>query len=272
MLDLSQTHAQKIADKAKPLKSIKAECANCGADLPKFPVRSITCKSCSKKSYAEENPIYNKKVLVTEEGKEILRNLISTQAQIFEICRIKGHNLNAKTLKSTSNDAYWRQLNTSLIDTSQSPNSVLKILYQMFLLACHENNYSAAFERLPAIISLEFGNLISDRLATFDKEYMFITFGRTIFHNDYLQRIVFEEDLPYLEELMTNPEYKSRYNYYYNLCGFDGEIVWQCIETEYKGGNDFFEYLYTQVINPPAPVVDTTPKSLLSKIKSRFFN
>lgn len=270
MLDLSQTYAQKIADQAKSLKSINAECANCGAELPKFPVRSITCKSCSKKSYAEQNPIYNKKVLVTEEGKEVLRNLISTQAHIFEVCRIKGHSLNAKILKSTSNDAYWRELNASLINTSQSPQLVLKTLYQMFLLACHENNYSAAFERLPAIISLEFGGLVSETLAMFDKEYMYLTFGRTIFHNNYLQRIVFEEDLPYLKELMTNPEYKARYEYFYNLAGFDGDIIWQCIEAEYEGKTTFFEYLYKQIINPST--AETAPKSILSRIKSRFFN
>lgn len=272
MLDLSQLHVQKIADRAKLLKNFEAICACCDAKLPKFPTRSITCKICSKKSYAEENVIYGKKVLVTEEDKEVLRSLASEQAELFQICRIEGHELSAKILKSASNDAYWRQLNISLIDNSRNLQSVLKTLYQMFLLACHENNYSSAFERLPGIISLKFGNLISEHLAMFDQESMFLTFGTPIFHNNYLQRMVSEKDLPYLKELMTNPEYKSRYDYYYNLCGFDSEIVWQCIETEYRGRSDFFKYLYTQVINPPVSVVNTTPKSLLSKIKSKFFN
>jgi|24BtaG_2_1085350.scaffolds.fasta_scaffold02812_3 uncharacterized Zn finger protein (UPF0148 family) len=267
MLDLSQLHVQKLADKAKLIKNFEANCACCGAKLPKFPVRSITCPSCSKKSYVENNPVYNKKVLVSEEEKVTLKELDEANKKIYKAI---GLTLDEKLLSTGSNDAYWQQLNNSLANQSQSKQSILDTLYQMFLLACHEQNHSLAFERLPAILSLEFGLSVEERLKT-DKDFIFISYGRTIFRPYFLQPLLFEDDLPYLEALLTNQEYKARYEYFYNLAGFDGDIIWQCIEAEYKGETTFFEYLHKQVINTP-PRADATPKSLLSKIKSKFFN
>lgn len=273
MLDLSQVHAQKIANKVKLIKNFEASCACCGAKLPKFPIRSITCGSCSKKSYVEDNPVYNKKVLVSAEDKELLRELAAVNKKLYNICRIKGHVLNESLLNTESNDSYWKQLNNSLANTSQPNQSVLDTLYQMFLLSCYEQNHSLAFERLPAILILEFGERVRERL-DFSEEHMFLTYGRKLFHMYDLQILMFEDDLPYLETLLTNSEYKNRYEYFYKICGFDGDLIWQCIEAEHKGRTDFFEYLYTQVINPP--VIDTVPihtvpKSLLSKIKNKFF-
>lgn len=121
-----------------------------------------------------------------------------------------------------------------------------------------------------AIIQGRYQNSIGVLVCT-NKRLIFINYGRTIFRPYFLQPLLFEDDLPYLEALLTNQEYKARYEYFYNLAGFDGDIIWQCIEAEYKGETTFFEYLHKQVINTP-PRADATPKSLLSKIKSKFFN
>lgn len=266
MLDLSQLHVQKLADKAKSIQNFDANCSYCGNSLPKFPVRSITCRSCSKKSYVETNPIYDKKVLVSEKEKAVLRSLDNANYQL--------HKATDRTLNSTgSHDDYWKHLNTSLINPSQSKQSVLDTLYQMFLLACDERNYSLAFERLPAILSLELGIKIQERLEEFG-DNVFLTYGRPLFNQHFLQQLVFEDDLPYLKELLTSQNYRDRYEYYYNLAGFDGYIVWQCVKAEYKGHTQFFEYLHKEIITPPNTKkgAEKAPKSLLSKFKSKFFN
>ena len=266
MLDLSQLHVQKIADKIKLIRNFDANCSHCGVTLPKFPVRSITCRSCKNKSYVEINPIYYKKVLVSEQEKETLGSLYSAN---YSMCKATLRTLN----QTGANDDYWRKLNLSLVDPSQSKKSILETLYQMFLLACNEQNYSLAFEQLPSILILEFGIRVQERLDTFGVN-VFLTYGRPLFNAYFLQQLIFEDDLPYLKALLTNPDYKSRYEYYYNLAGYDGEIVWQCIDAEYKGHTQFFEYLHKEVITSPVleKETETEPKSLLSRFKNKFFN
>lgn len=266
-MNLRNIYLQKVADQSKKLTNTSAICSVCQSKLPKFPKRSITCKSCSTKLYSQYNLILDKQVLVTLKNRSVLMNLSGYHEDCIKVMNMLGYDLNDKLANNLTNDEYWKILNARLINPNISVQEVLDIQCKMFLTLTSEFKYSVAFERLPAILTLYFGLEVNNRL---ELDPM-LTYGRKIFDMHVLSPLVNIKDMPYLESLFTNPEYKEHYEYFFKIVGFDGELVWDCFKFEYylPHGQEshFFEKIHAMINKPSRK---NEKKSFFSKITGAF--